>query len=221
MYQVRFTEDGDHIYTSGDDGFIYLWNWPDGRLVKTTQLRHPAAVRCFEISPTQPDRMVVGRHDGGITTWDLPKMKVVDNIEHDPSWDPAMKRGNPLGGWSDAQKYHTGSILCMKRSSNGRFLATGSSDHTCKLWNVGSYRKDLAVVEVELSQSAKSEAELDRPIELSNLDYLDEYVEKNFGFVTEVPIGEVSLSAGFHGDLMFTYRHDAPVLAVDFNKDSE
>lgn len=68
----------------------------------------------------------------------------------DPEWSEHCKEGN-LKGWNDIYAGHTGSILCVKIAPNGWLLATGSADHTCKVWNTVSYRKDLGHVQHEIN----------------------------------------------------------------------
>ena len=71
----------------------------------------------------------------------------METIEADPDW---TEGGDQMIGWTDRTKNHSGSILCIQFSPNNLFLASGSTDHTCKIWNVFSYFKDPSVVLEEM-----------------------------------------------------------------------
>lgn len=49
-------------------------------------IRHPSAVRCFDFNYDHPDRIICGRSDGHITTWDTVSTLVIDDIKPDSDW---------------------------------------------------------------------------------------------------------------------------------------
>jgi hypothetical protein len=52
----------------------------------SSYIRHSSSIRSFSFFPERPDRIVCGRGDGNVTTWDLSVKGVVDNIIPDPDW---------------------------------------------------------------------------------------------------------------------------------------
>ncbi len=53
---------------------------------------------------------------------------------------------------------------------------------------------------------------------MTNEEYLTQLKQKYFFALKG---GEVPIHSGFHGDLLFTYIHDGPILAIDFNAENE
>lgn len=44
---------------------------------------------------------------------------------------------------------HTGAILDAQFSTDGRYLATACSDHTCKLWNTSTFLRSMEKIKLE------------------------------------------------------------------------
>ncbi|KAI8904591.1 hypothetical protein DFJ77DRAFT_244630 [Powellomyces hirtus] len=181
-------------------------------------MRHPSAVRCFDFNYAHPERIVCGRSDGNTSTWDTNYSLLLDTIQPDPEW--AMNaQEHSLMGWADPHKSHTGSILALQISPNNRLLATGATDHTCKIWSITSYAKNYKAVQQELEDAEMTSRRMNDLIRLEDEDEGIEY-QKQIGDLGEWKIGDPPISTGYHGDLMFTYRHEGPVLAVRFNNSS-
>jgi WD40 repeat protein len=53
-------------------------------------------------------------------------------------------------GWAEWDRGHSGSINALQVAPNGWLLATASSDCTCKIWNILSYRKDVGLISQEM-----------------------------------------------------------------------
>ncbi|OUM66644.1 hypothetical protein PIROE2DRAFT_6060, partial [Piromyces sp. E2] len=88
-------------------------------------------------------------------------------------------------------------------------LATGSADFTSKLWNITSYGKNTETVKQE---------RLKENIDFNGMiDITLPYDKEKLG----IRIGEVPFTTGFHADVMFTYRHEAPVTILEFNSTSD
>ncbi|KAL2918171.1 hypothetical protein HK105_202098 [Polyrhizophydium stewartii] len=226
VYQIEFSTDSEYIYSASDDGRVLKWDWKTGELASPALLRrtllnscmrHPFAVRSFDFNYETPELVVCGRGDGHVTVWNVQHSLRIDNIMPDPEWMHHTTEENLLA-WSDKDKNHTGSILCVRLSPNGRYLATGSTDHTCKIWNVTSYRKHLDTVQRELQQTEAFLRKLNGYIDISDPSYDEQLKYQEF---TSLRIGEVPLSSGYHADLRCTLRHDAPVLCVRFTCNSD
>ncbi|KAJ3101507.1 Transducin (beta)-like 3 [Phlyctochytrium planicorne] len=193
IFQVAFAAAGTQILSGSDDGRVLIWD---------------AAVRCFETYPERPNRIICGGSDGKVSVWDLSVKCVVDTIAPDPEW---VAEG-------DEQSLVEGSIMSMRISPNGRFLATGATDHTTKLWTIVSYLKDVDKVIAEQSDAASASKTLDSLIPVHDEKY---NVQIDLKIFTGLRIGEVPLPMGYHADLVFTFRHEAPVLCMDFNRASD
>ena len=129
------------------------------------------------------------------------------------------KSEKSLEGWVDKRKHHSGAVICLAIAPNSRILATGSNDNTCKIWSIVSYSKTFQNIETELNDCIKAEEFIKRKIDILDESYDDQFkkdVEMN-----ALKIGEMPLPSGYHADLMFTYRHEATVLAVTFTAASE
>ncbi|KAH6597993.1 hypothetical protein BASA61_002978 [Batrachochytrium salamandrivorans] len=119
IYQVEFSADSDYIYSSSDDGHVLKWDWRAGTLLSTC-MRHPSAVSSFDFNFGSPDTVVCGRADGHITVWNAQSALRIDNIMPDPEWMHSTMESNLLA-WPDSEKNHSGSVLCVRLSPNGRF----------------------------------------------------------------------------------------------------
>ncbi|KAI8930281.1 WD40-repeat-containing domain protein [Entophlyctis helioformis] len=216
IYQVEFSTDSERIYSSSDDGFVLVWDWKSGAIVNSC-MRHPSAIRSFDFNYDRPELVVCGRSDGHVTVWNVQHSLRIDNIMPDPSWMQHTNEEN-LMAWADKEKNHTGSVLCVRLSPNGRFLATGATDHTCKIWNVTSYRKELDAVQKELQQTEAYIRKLNGYIDVTDPSYDEQLKYQEFSVLK---LGETPLSSGYHADLRCTLRHDAPVLCVRFTCNSD
>lgn len=146
VYQVQFTVEGGRVLSSGEDGCILVWDCRSGK-IHSRFMRHPSAVRCFEMPMSQQERVIAGRADGALTVWDRSDACIIDRIEPEPEFlYPRSENPMTPSAWDDPEKYHSAGIMCLRRSGDGKLLATGSSDNTCKIWNATSYLKPIGVV---------------------------------------------------------------------------
>ncbi|KAI8823149.1 WD40-repeat-containing domain protein [Fimicolochytrium jonesii] len=212
IYQVRFSEDSKLVYSCGDDGRVQVWNWRTGTLVHTF-IRHPTSIRCLDLTPA---RLITGRADGHASAWDTTHEVLIDSIAPEPHW-PEKETRTPED--IDERARHTGAILAVKASANGRLLATGSGDWTAKVWNVTSWGRDWEGVCAEIEEGRKQEQKMDDMIRLDEDDPMFQ-AQMLAGDMHGYKIGDAPITLGYHGDLLFTYRHDGPVLSVCFNNTS-
>ncbi|KAI9007366.1 WD40-repeat-containing domain protein [Gaertneriomyces semiglobifer] len=215
IYQIEFSADGERLFSASDDGWVRIWDCKTGSGLGSI-MRHPSAIRSFDFNYSHPNRIVCGRSDGHFTTWDLQETTVIDDVKPDPEWIQKGEERN-LMGWANIDKNHTGSILCVRISPSNRLLASGATDNTCKLWSVTSYAKDFHSVQDELKNEAETVRLLEQKIRIDDESTDDQILSKN---LTGFRMGEKFLTQGFHADLVYTLRHEGPVLSVRFNNSS-
>ncbi|KAJ3233678.1 Transducin beta-like protein 2 [Chytriomyces hyalinus] len=216
VFQAEFSRDGERILSASDDGRVIVWDWHTGTVL-LSYIRHPAAVRSVATFPEHPEKIVCGRNDGTITIWDLSVKGIVDNILPDPDWIHDGEEQS-LVGWYGIHKHHSGAIMAVAVSPNGKYLASAASDHTTKLWNVVSYNKNVEIVQAELLDANQKTRALDAYIDVFDDRYDAQIKLKEFAGLM---IGEVPIPTGYHADLLFTYRHEAAVLSISFNAESD
>ncbi|KAJ3072138.1 Target of rapamycin complex subunit lst8 [Podochytrium sp. JEL0797] len=200
----KFNTAGTRLVSCGEDKRVVVWNVKE-------------VLRTLAFFPDRPDKIVAGRSDGSITIWDLTVRGVIDNILPDPDWLHDGEEQS-LVGWYGIEKHHSGAILAIAISPNGRFLASASTDHTTKLWSVVSYMKDIDIVQAELLNASQKSRQLDEYIQVHDDKYDVQIKMREF---VGLRIGEVPLPTGYHSDLLFTFRHDAPVMSVAFSSASD
>jgi WD40 repeat protein len=96
---------------------------------------------------------------------------------------------------------HTGSVTTLSISPNGKMLASGSLDHTCKIWDISSYRKDSIDVRRQEMACAIIEKQLEGRVgkgERTSEEEVDQGTDPRLTDKNEILIGEVTLAA-FHG----------------------
>ncbi|KAJ3025956.1 UNVERIFIED_CONTAM: Target of rapamycin complex subunit lst8 [Siphonaria sp. JEL0065] len=216
VFRVEFSHDGENVTSCSDDGRVIVWEWRTGSIL-LSYLRHPAAVRSMAFFPDRPDKIVAGRSDGTISIWDLTVRGIVDNILPDPDWLHDGEEQS-LVGWEGIEKHHSGAIMAVAISPNGRFMASAATDHTTKLWSVVSYMKDVDVVQADLLDASQKARQLNQYIDVHDEKYDIQIKMKEF---VGLRIGEVPIPTGYHSDLVFTFRHDSTVLSVTFNSASD
>ena len=163
------------------------------------------------------DLVVAGQADGHISVWNTDYMMRLDNISPDPDW-VKEDGSDSLVGWANRFSHHSGAILSVRLSPNHHYLASGSSDHTCKLWVISSYKKDIEQVMNEMKETENHYKRLNGYIDVLDESYNEQLENKEF---TSLRIGEIPLAIGYHADLKYTFQHEAPVLSVRFTTDSK
>lgn len=138
--------------------------------------------------------------DGAISRWEL------------PSHDPPMRDGRQIGRASRKPKRvaytrgnrrekknrdyveHTGAILCMAASQDGKFIATGGTDNKLIIWDAATlkslrvftqHRDSVTSLAFRRGTNQLFTASRDRTVKIWSLDELA-YVETLFGHQDEV-----------------------------------
>lgn len=122
----------------------------------------------------------------------------------------------------DENKHHTGAILSLQFSPDRMYLATGSGDHTCKVWLVSSYQRTVEEIDAERKIEKEIELSFNRQFDVSIAEEVivrgGAAARKDIG---ELCAGEVPFYSGYHGDLVHSLRHEAAVRSLIFNRTSE
>ena len=137
---ISFNKSGKLLYTSSLDGQILVWKWKKKKVLYK-YATHSSGVKSFTTTGTH--RLITSCLDGTIHLWDTSKRIHLEKFEPDELWDPYAEKGQPiLAAWMQRNLKHTGSVLSVALSPNERLMATGSNDHTCKIWDVLSFSRD-------------------------------------------------------------------------------
>ncbi|KAI9168516.1 hypothetical protein H9P43_007889 [Blastocladiella emersonii ATCC 22665] len=223
VYSVRYCSE-DRFLSCGDDGKVILWEPGPGTTNYSTVLQHPSTVRSFAFSDVHDDRLVAGRTDGVVDTWSLPRLEIIDSIRPESDWQE-RELLSQLGGPGQAAllallttknpgdpEHHSGSLLHLSLAPNSLCLATCSTDNTCKLWNVGSYMTD----DPDFGKAPAGSAD-----PTLRVNVWDEPGLEGKDVDGELHVGTIDMRLGYHADLVWTLKHENPVVCAVFTAQSD
>jgi WD40 repeat protein len=110
--------DGRHMVTGSTDRMLRLWDLKDRTVLKKIE-GHRGWVRAVAASQPEDRQLIASTDNGEVIFWDR------DTGE---SLTPAIKA-------------HSTYIRSLDFSPDGKMLATGSKDHTVKLWNTETWQQ--------------------------------------------------------------------------------
>jgi WD40 repeat protein len=174
--RVRYSPDGRYVVTVSTAGAIRMW-----RPVEAFRMPKPihGAESLFSKGRSADGRLEVSSPDGfslqvqdvgsgkiigpgvkpgglifdAVFNHDGSRLLTMDNHGHGQIWDPGTGRRTP-----DRLLTHGSAVVCGAFSSDGRLVATGSSDDTCRVWDAAtgepltpSMRHDGTVCQVVFS----------------------------------------------------------------------
>jgi WD40 repeat protein len=168
VWSVAFSRDGRRALSSSDDGTVRLWDLETGELLASLE-GHTGSVRCVAFSP---DGSLALSGGGGplkdghwldctVRVWDLKTQQEIQRYESHsiPVWSvvflPDGRRAISAGGaiarmWDvrsgkDLRGFegHSLGINGLSLSPDGSRLATGSDDHTVRLWDLATGKELL------------------------------------------------------------------------------
>ena len=143
---IGFHPDDGLVATGCDDGLARLWNWLPGKQVGPP-LVHQNYVVAVDFSP-DGHRLMTVSHDKYGRIWDLPlhSNRGIPLLEADPTLTLANlpsfmaqrsritgDRGRPIPHWAWEH-------LCASFSPDGRYVVTGSWDHSARVFEVATGR---------------------------------------------------------------------------------
>src|SRR5262249_227616 len=122
---VLYNKDGSWLVTGGHDGVIRIFDVAKGAQLKAINAHvtqpQPSAVYCLAWSPDYK-QIVSGSYDRSLKIWDAASGNLVREIK---GYD---EKASPKG--------HRDGVLTVAFSPDGKFLVSGSSDRSIKVWNV-------------------------------------------------------------------------------------
>lgn len=155
---VAFSRDGKLLATGSEDGRVAFWEVATGRMVRAFQGQSGSVLHMKFASDN--DRVFVGSSDGTVKLWDmrtgaLTLMSTFINEHQDRpiciAISPDCEYVAAVGAWTgevllfcgktgarlSTLSGHTGDVVSLAFSADGKQLATGSRDSTIRLWDVG------------------------------------------------------------------------------------
>jgi len=119
---VCFSPDGKYIVSGSCDKTVKLWDAASGKEIKTFT-GHSSGVTSVAFSP-DGKYIVSGSYDKSVKLWDVVSGKEVRTL----TWSSAVSLSEDFPG----------SFTSVSFSPDGRYIAAGSFDCTCKLWDAAS-----------------------------------------------------------------------------------
>ncbi|HQR34615.1 MAG TPA: serine/threonine-protein kinase, partial [Blastocatellia bacterium] len=159
---VAFSPNGTAVATASDDKTVKLWDTQTGREMKTLR-GHTDYVQSVAYSP-DGERVAAASRNGWVIVWDVrsqqPLLNIYANysqtisVAFSPDGRKLATGGQDEARTTDCPTYgariwdantgkllsvfigHTARIITVAFSSDGKFLASSSSDRMVKLWNM-------------------------------------------------------------------------------------
>jgi WD40 repeat protein len=130
---VAFNSDGTQLATACHDGTIRTWDIAKGQQIRQINAHTTPAVSHVYCVAWSPDgkQLVSGSYDRSLKLWDASNGNLIREFK--PYKEKEFDKG------------HRDGVFCAAFTKDGKFLVTGSSDHTVKIWNVadGSVAREL------------------------------------------------------------------------------
>lgn len=148
---VAFDKTGDRLATGCHDGVLRIWDVAKGQAAKTIDAHTKPQPSAIYVVAWTPDgkQIATGSYDRSIKFWDADSGKLLREIkpgtERLPP-DPKLVAAAPALAGSLAgaalnaapDRGHIDQVFALAFTKDGRYVASGSSDRTVKLWEAKS-----------------------------------------------------------------------------------
>jgi WD40 repeat protein len=153
---LAYSADGERLISGSSDGTVRIWNVAQGKPEHVWDVTD-AEVRSVAVS-RDGRWLAAGLRYGGIKIWDWAagREQVSFSGHESDVWDVAFTPDNrrlisgngdwnrpgaikcwSVGDWKEVDAFqHTGEVLCLAVSRDGRFLAAGAGDQTLRVWKL-------------------------------------------------------------------------------------
>ena len=154
---VAYAPEGKWLVTGSTDGTARLWDAAGGRDLRTLESQNSGPVWAVAVTPDSK-RVITGSEDCMARVWDVATGRILFTLKGDsttPVWClstagllfPPQARGPLLvaSALYSGKTGHIAPVRAITLTGDGKWLVTGSDDHTAKIWNAadGSVLKTL------------------------------------------------------------------------------
>lgn len=157
VHRTFFTPDMQHIASFADDKSVRLWDIATERDVNVFQY-HSDYVRAGAVNPVSENTIISGGYDNTIKMYDSRSDKCIMSLDHGSpleslvflptggifisSGGTDIKVWDAVAGGRQLMKIsqHTKAVTCLKVTSDGRHLISGSLDRHVKFYNTLNYQ---------------------------------------------------------------------------------
>ena len=156
IWSMALSFDGRLLATGDADGAVKLWQTGDWRQIRTLKGQNEH-LHGLAFSP-DGQRLASGDINGTICVWNVPTGKLLALLNHgeevnslvfSPNGNRLVSGGDPsikvwdTATWKEfpAPRGHKRVVKGMAFSSDGRLLASGSTDGTVKIWEVSTWQE--------------------------------------------------------------------------------
>ena len=122
IYSVAWSSDHKQVFTSSFDKTIKLWDVASGTMVR--EFKAAPDPKPIEVKKDEPKKEEPKKDDK--------KVVKKDDKKDPPKVEPKKEETGPFG--------HRDQVFSIALTKDGKFLASGSSDKTVKLWDVATGR---------------------------------------------------------------------------------
>ncbi|GAB7353268.1 hypothetical protein MBLNU459_g3775t1 [Dothideomycetes sp. NU459] len=180
-----------HEDTAESKGKIYRWIADDYDLAGSSHTQFRSDNQTITGVAACPPHIYTVTKDMSLVKWE---MVTEDGTGKRKPKQVAYSRGNGKMAADLSYKHHTGAILCVAASSDGKFVATGGKDKKLIVWDAATlqplrvfthHRDAITSLAFRRSTNQLFSASKDRTIKIWSLDELA-YVETLFGHQDEV-----------------------------------
>lgn len=161
VFAVTLSPDGALIASAGEDATVRLWDRSSGRPV-VGLVGHSRRIRSLQFDSTGRF-LVSGAEDGKVCVWDVERQELLRELRTSgtPVWSVSISSDDQMVAVAGEDEFvrlfdlNSGALLAERaahrdwvrsvffsRQSQSPLLASGSGDHTVRLWATGGRRLD-------------------------------------------------------------------------------